>query len=131
MYLIRYMRFVVSSMRGFLAYQDALDGLLEPFPESWRETYPTEWPQQRFDQDDQVCWKAQDSDRREVIDHGVVRGYGIRPMKHFGEWRWNYLVELDEASPSLKRMRYVLLWQDDILGPWSVPANVAQRNCLS
>ncbi|MBD1915000.1 MULTISPECIES: hypothetical protein [Cyanophyceae] len=117
-------------MRGFLAHQDALDALLEPFPESWRDTYPQEWPQQQFDQDDQVCWKARASDGREVIDHGGVRGYGIRPVKHSGQWRWNYLVELDEASPSLERMRYALLWQDDILGPWSVPACVEKRNCL-
>lgn len=117
-------------MRGFLAYQDGLDGLLEPFPESWRETYPKEWPQQRFDQGDKVCWKARASDGREVTDYGAVKGYGIRPVKHFGPWRWNYLVELDEASPSVERMRYVLLWQDDILGPWSVPASVAKRNSL-
>ncbi|MBW4485323.1 MAG: hypothetical protein KME14_22535 [Tildeniella torsiva UHER 1998/13D] len=118
-------------MRGFLAYQDALDALLEPFLESWRDTYPKEWPKQQFEQDDKVCWKARASDGREVIDHGAVRGYGIRPVEHFGQWRWNYLVELDGASPSLEQMRYVLLWQDDILGPWSILASVEKRNCLS
>ena len=117
-------------MREFVQYQDALDSLLEPFPESWRETYPREWPNQRFEQDDRICWKSCDSEGREVMNHGVVRGYGIRPVEHLGPWRWNYLVELDESSPSVDRMRYVLLWQDDILGPWSVPAGVKERNCL-
>jgi hypothetical protein len=100
-------------MDDFWEYQDALNTLLKPFPEHWRAAYDEEWPTQKFEDPDRVCWTAQTPDG-EVIDHGTVRGFGLLPAEHLGRLDWRYLIDVDEDSPSYDRARHVLRWQDDL-----------------
>ena len=64
----------------------------------------------RFRYGDHLCWIS----NNETSDWGTVIGYFYNFAPHRCQWRWCYLIWLDQSSPSSAWISADIAWEEDL-----------------
>ena len=111
-------------MDGFLEYAQAVSNLTKPCPQVLINGLPPDMPDNEFDIDDRVWLPTESNASLKLCDRGYVAGFCCHFAESTGHWSWKYLIVLDQNSPSIDCMRYVVRWQDQLLKQAIVPFKV-------